>query len=210
MEPDNAVYPEDNPAMQNLMQMVSLLPGVMVMGDDRVKRVRIMRGGAPLWVLNGVAIRNSGSGGFGEVGMGGEVPAIIKNLPVFDVERLEILKPPRSAIWGARGAGGVILVYTKKGGGQIYNPILSPDFSIVGHTLVKEFYSPKYDIEDDRHAAPDYRATLYWNPKLVTDENGNASIEFFNSDNAEQLQVQIEGLSDDGIPGAYLKTYGEK
>jgi len=210
MEPDNTVYSEDNIAMQTLMQMVQLLPGVMVMGDDRRKIVKIMRGGAPLWVLNGVAIPNSGSGGFGEVGMGGGVPAIIENLPVFDVERLEILKPPRSAIWGARGAGGVILVYTKKGEGRSYNPVLSPEFSIAGHAFAKEFYSPKYDVEDDRHTAPDYRATLYWNPLLATDENGNASIEFFNSDNAEQLQVQIEGLSDDGIPGTYLKTYGEK
>ena len=210
MPPDNTLYSEDNPAMQTLVQMVSLLPGVMVMGDDRNKVVKIMRGGAPLWVLNGVAISNSGSGGFGEVGMGGKVPAVIENLPVFDVERLEILKPPRSAIWGARGAGGVILVYTKKGEGQIYKPILSPDFSIPGHAVAKEFYSPKYDIEDERHTAPDYRTTLYWNPVLATDENGNANIEFFNSDNAEQLQVQIEGLSDDGIPGAYLKTYGEK
>ncbi len=178
------------------------------MGDNRRRIVTIMSGGAPLWVLNGVAISNSGSGGFGEVGMGGAVPAIIENMLIFDVERLEILKPPRSAIWGARGAGGVILVYTKKGEGRTYNPVLSPEFSIAGHAFAKEFYSPKYDVEDDRHKAPDYRATLYWNPNIITDENGNAKVEFFNSDTAIEIQVSIEGLSENGIPGTYLETFG--
>jgi len=33
---------------------------------------------------------------------------------------------------------------------------------------------------------------------------------FYNSDNADQIQVAIEGLSDEGKPGTYLKTFGEK
>ena len=33
---------------------------------------------------------------------------------------------------------------------------------------------------------------------------------FYNSDNAEQIQVAIEGLSQNGTPGTYLKLFGEK
>ena len=56
---------------------------------------------------------------------------------------------------------------------------------------------------------PDYRSTLYWNPLLITDENGKATIRFFNSDNAHKIEIAVEGLSSSGVPGTYLQTFGE-
>jgi len=134
-------------------------------------------------------------------------PTFITTLDTYTIERVELLKGPAAAIWGSRGANGVILIYTKRGGGT--EPILAPDFTILGHSAKREFYSPKYDVKLDRHEAPDYRATLYWNPKIVTDQQGNATIEFFNSDTAEEIQISIEGLSEDGVPGTYLETFGK-
>ena len=78
----------------------------------------------------------------------------------------------------------------------------------MGHSNQKEFYSPKYDVKRDQHLSPDYRATLYWNPNIITDANGHAKVEFFNSDAAKEIQVNIEGLSEYGIPGSLLESFG--
>jgi TonB-dependent SusC/RagA subfamily outer membrane receptor len=139
----------------------------------------------------------------------GPAPSFIATMDTFTVERVELLKGPRAAIYGSRGANGVILIYTNKGVGQKRRAVLAPDFTIPGHAAERVFYSPKYDVKIDAHNTADYRATLYWNPSVTTDEEGNATIEFFNSDTVKKIQLSIEGLSPDGIPGTYLETIGE-
>ena len=138
------------------------------------------------------------------------VPKYIEFMDTFTVERIELLRGPSAAMYGSRGANGVILIYTKRGGGTRPKPVLSPDFTIMGHAEEREFYSPKYDVKLDEHNALDYRATLFWNPSFTTDQNGKAKLKFFNSDHAERLQIAIEGLSIHGTPGVYLETFGSK
>ncbi len=186
----------------SLMDFVSRFAGVTVYGSFPYIAVSIRGRGAPLWILNGVPVGN-------DIGsLKPSVPAQIASMDISNVERVELLKGPSAAIWGSRGGNGVFLVYTKRGGGSELK--LSPEFDITGHTAEREFYSPNYSVKLDRHSFPDYRATLYWNPTFRTDNNGNAKLLFYNSDNAEQIQVAIEGLSDEGKPGAYLKTFGDK
>ena len=48
-------------------------------------------------------------------------------------------------------------------------------------------------------------STLYWNPNIRTDKNGNATFKFIN--NTNQIQLSIEGLSKYGNPGVYLKSF---
>lgn len=205
LDADATLYAEDHKAFHTVLQLLQLFNGVTVIRNN----VSIRRGGAPLWILDGRPLANEAtSSGFANVAAGGPVPALIATMDTFTVERVELLKGPRAAFWGARGANGVILIYTKRGEGQTYNPVLSPDFTISAHAVEKEFYSPKYDVKKEEHRAPDYRATLYWNPNIKTDENGNAKVKFFNSDTAKELQVSIEGLSKNGTPGTYLKTFG--
>ena len=45
---------------------------------------------------------------------------------------------------------------------------------------------------------PDYRSTLYWNPLIKTDENGNATISFRTSDVDGRYKVTIEGMTSEG------------
>lgn len=220
-KPDATVYAADHIAFQTVLQLVGLFAGVTVNGN----KVSIRNGGTPLWVLNGIPVYNENPSasasaiqaqGLGEalqLSMAsstavGEAPAFIATMDTFTVERVEILKGPRAAIYGSRGANGVILIYTSKGVGQTRREVLAPDFTISGHALEKEFYSPKYDVKLEAHNTADYRATLYWNPYVTTDKEGNASIEFYNSDTANQIQLSIEGLSN-GIPGTYLETFNK-
>jgi TonB-dependent SusC/RagA subfamily outer membrane receptor len=190
--------------------------------------VSIRNRGTPLWVLDGIPVYNNNpesnnvalqaetpgdassvEASFEETLRPGPAPTFIATMDTFTIERVELLKGPRAAIYGSRGANGVILIYTKRGVGQTREPVLSPDFTILGHGTEKEFYVPKYDVKKDAHTTPDYRATLYWNPSVITDENGNATIEFFNSDTAKQIQLSFEGISSNGILGTHLETFGE-
>ncbi|MCK5443748.1 MAG: TonB-dependent receptor plug domain-containing protein, partial [Maribacter sp.] len=209
--PDATLYTKDTRETGlALLYYIRRFASVMVYGSFPNFKVSIRGGGTPLWVLNGVPLSKGGPQGIGiEASLiPAAVPPQIATMDISNVERVELLKGPAAAIWGSRGANGVFLVYTKLGGGSKLK--LSPEFDIAGHAADREFYSPNYSVKLDRHSLPDYRATLYWNPSFRTDNNGNARLLFYNSDNAEQIQVAIEGLSAQGTPGAYLKTFGEK
>ncbi|MBK1693242.1 TonB-dependent vitamin B12 receptor [Chromatium weissei] len=54
----------------------------------------------------------------------------LENLPLAQVERIEIVRGPRSSLYGSEAIGGVIQIFTKKGGGA-----LTPRFSIGAGTL---------------------------------------------------------------------------
>jgi len=209
--PDAALYTKDiRSTSLTLVDLISRFAGVTAYGSFPNYVVGIRQRGTPLWVLNGVPISKGYSQIVGIEGSAtpGPVPSQIATMDISNVERVELLKGPSAVMWGSRGANGVFLVYTKRGGGSKLE--LSPEFDIAGHATEREFYSPNYSIKLDEHSLPDYRATLYWKPSFRTDKRGNARLLFYNSDNADQIQVAIEGLSDEGKPGTYLKTFGEK
>lgn len=61
------------------------------------------------------------------------------------------------------------------------------------------FYSPEYPngpIPGD----VDYRRTLYWNPNVITDENGHVDIEFYNSSITRHFTVEAAGITSSGVP----------
>ena len=189
------------------------IPGISISGSNNVSyqslvvtirgtaSFNIEAGVAPLWVLDDVPFTSPDGVG---------VPAFIANLSTTEIDRVEVLKGPKTAAYGVRAQGGVILVYTRRGGAiniESSPDIISPDFTINGFKKVKEFYSPKYNVKQDYHAKPDYRTTLYWNSNIRTGKDGKASITFYNSDISRKLEVSIEALAPFGIPGTYIKTF---
>ncbi len=65
-----------------------------------------------------------------------------------------------------------------------------------------QFYAPDYLFEKLRMSTlPDYRNTLYWNPEVITDGNGNGEISFYTSDESGSYQICIEGFGYDGLFG---------
>ncbi len=128
----------------------------------------------------------------------------IFSIPVSDVDYVDVLKGPSAAIYGSRGAGGVIVVMTKRGAPD-------HDFSkdpaagtllakVLGYSLVREFYAPRYD-QPQPVTRPDYRATLHWAPLIRTDAAGRASVSFFASDTKTLLHIVAEGVGPTGQPG---------
>jgi len=66
------------------------------------------------------------------------------------------------------------------------------------------FYSPDYDKEDRQMV--DTRNALYWNPLIITDDKGEATIRFFTSDIRSGFTGVIEGVSGSGYIGS--TTFG--
>ncbi|PQJ97036.1 TonB-dependent vitamin B12 receptor [Chromatium okenii] len=54
----------------------------------------------------------------------------LENVPLAQVERIEVVRGPRSSLYGSEAIGGVIQIFTKKGGGP-----LTPRFSLGAGTL---------------------------------------------------------------------------
>lgn len=76
-----------------------------------------------------------------------------------------------------------------------------------GFTTERKFYVPKYSGPRNSLQREDYRTTIYWNPSVNTDKDGNASFEFFNSDAKGLYRVVVEGLDNAGNIGRTVYKY---
>jgi hypothetical protein len=66
-----------------------------------------------------------------------------------------------------------------------------------GYSEVPEFYAPEYPdgpIQGD----VDYRRTLYWNPSLTTDAQGETIVTFYNNSNSKHFDISSEGITPQG------------
>ena len=71
--------------------------------------------------------------------------------------------------------------------------------TVDGYTSPYAFYAPEYPngpIAGD----VDYRRTLYWNPNVITDTDGQATVEFYNNSITEHFNVSAAGITPSGIP----------
>ncbi len=83
---------------------------------------------------------------------------------------------------------------------KINNSIVIP-----GLQLVREFYSPQYDTDEEKKdPEPDLRKTIYWDPDVKLDSEGKTEILFYNSDRYGKVRCVLEGFTREGIP-----VYGE-
>lgn len=67
-----------------------------------------------------------------------------------------------------------------------------------GYSPVREFYNPDYSMLEPE---PDYRRTLYWNPDLSTDENGEATVRFYNNGAGGDFTVDLQTVTPSGLIG---------
>ena len=71
-----------------------------------------------------------------------------------------------------------------------------------GYCPKKEFYQPNYDKVSDENLISDYRNTLLWAPSVITDEKGEATVNFFCSDINFGFVGKVEGVSGEGLLGS--------
>lgn len=70
-------------------------------------------------------------------------------------------------------------------------------FLIPGFAQSADFYQPDYSQQSVPKDG-DHRRTLYWNPHLVMDPKGEATITFYNNSHTTCLSVEAEGQSSGG------------
>ena len=140
-----------------------------------------------------------------------------------DVSSIEVLRGGGAAsLYGMKGANGILIITTKQGDVDYasyipgYHPYNERKPALVnykfhnGYDLRRQFYSPDYDNPNTNKQLIDPRTTIYWNPNIVTDENGKAHVSFFNADGMGSYKVITEGLSPDGQLGRQVYKYGVK
>lgn len=141
-------------------------------------------------------------------------PEFLDNIIPNDVETIEILKSiGNTAIYGARGGNGVIIITTKRGGSSAFNKPVSVDGIITvmpkGYNISREFYSPKYSPEST-DSAPDFRSTIYWNPLIATNESGKGQFTYYSSDEPGTHRIVVEGIDMYGNLARAVYTYTVK
>ncbi|MBQ8052003.1 MAG: hypothetical protein IJ197_10625 [Bacteroidaceae bacterium] len=67
-----------------------------------------------------------------------------------------------------------------------------------GFAFQEDFYHPDYQRNPPKEGQKDYRRTLYWNPDLQLDEQGEARITLFNNSQRTRIAVEAEGQTPDG------------
>lgn len=118
-----------------------------------------------------------------------------------NIERVAVLKGVQATLLGSDGAGGAIVITTKKGFAGInksasYN---TKKVTPLGYQKPIEFYSPRYETTDERNnSVPDLRTTIYWNPNVTVSALGEGIFNFYTSDASTTYTVVIEGITSDG------------
>ena len=69
-------------------------------------------------------------------------------------------------------------------------------------TLAKQFYRPRYTTSNrDKGMGTDLRSTLHWEPNVITNAAGKATVSFFSADIPANYTVIVEGTDMDGQLG---------
>lgn len=83
------------------------------------------------------------------------------------------------------------------------------DLTPLGYIKERKFYIPKYDTPE-RRAVNDIRTTIYWNPDVVTGEDGKVQLNYYNSDGIGSYRVVVEGIDAHGNIGRAVYRYTVK
>ena len=71
--------------------------------------------------------------------------------------------------------------------------------TVDGYSRPYQFYAPEYP-DGPVFGDVDYRRTLYWNPNVITDTVGQATVEFYNNSITEHFNISAAGITPSGIP----------
>lgn len=193
--PDERIILDSIPFASNAFNVFDVVrtkvPGIMIYGnapDQQVsfKRGAILSGNSCMILLDGTVIRHSRA----------------FSLPPVNVSHIDILLDDNAlATFGPNAGGGVIAIYTRKATERLISSITEGflSFTHPGYSKPKEFPKQAIISSSQENWKPDFRNTLFWSP-LVIKEDGEKQITFTSSDEKSDYIIQIQGISELGIP----------
>ncbi len=145
---------------------------------------------------------------------------LLDGMPIFDtdkaikmdplkIKQLEVVK--QKVILGKESYSG-ILSYTTYDHDLSWYTIdpLALQETYDGLQLQREFYTPKYETEQQTDSRlPDFRTLLHWVPNITTKE-GKAQINFYTSDQQGTYIGILQGMTEEGEMGSTTFTFEVK
>ncbi|HEV2355234.1 MAG TPA: TonB-dependent receptor plug domain-containing protein, partial [Puia sp.] len=129
----------------------------------------------------------------------GDIKTFIESLDASNIEFIEVLKGPLTAIYGMEGSGGVILINSvnkNEAVAQTNGKGLTTIYP-KGYYAQPDVYASGWDPKKGQAAvggAAD-APTLYWNGDIVTDNNGKARVDFFTGRQQAVYSASIIGIT---------------
>ena len=136
---------------------------------------------------------------------------MVSTLPLADIDKIEVLKGASTAIFGLNGGGGVISIFTKRGGGQTSKTVFhSLNQKVSGFYQARVFYKPIVVNAQTEGSKPSLNSTLFWAPNVVVNKSGKAEISFYNGDYPATIRATFQGMALTGAPVTAETTYKVK
>ncbi|WP_445381888.1 TonB-dependent receptor [Robiginitalea sp. IMCC43444] len=144
----------------------------------------------PLWVIDGFIVGNS--------------PGLDPTwgITMLNIDRIEVLRPAEGAIYGSRAGEGVILLYTRNGSEFDYTNRKEGGLLFQGYHQSEGFESYAEQLSKKPRRYEGRPATLFWNPDLQTDANGEAIVEIDSPVALEQLEIKVSTVTETGAIGS--------
>lgn len=172
----------------NIFQLIMRLPGVFVSGEQ----VTVRGSGNLMFMVDGIPVES----------------AFIQAISPDDVDNVGVIKDAaRLSFFGSRAGDGIIIINTKRGTVNLKETPGVIKYRPLGYLNPDEFYMPRYDLAEVKNQPEiDYRSTIYWNPDIVTDSNGQAKVSFYTADMNATYTITVEGMDKNGEVYHQVKT----
>jgi hypothetical protein len=130
------------------------------------------------------------------VNMGETVGDRLYALNTSMIDHIEVSSMINSQM-GANNSYGVIFVFTKKAIPDKFKSI--PTVKLRGFDAPHFFQGPAYETSQPENSKPDYRSTIYWNPKInLNYSKTRAEFSFYTSDISGNYRIIVEGVTEKG------------
>ena len=125
---------------------------------------------------------------------------ILSSIQTSNMSSLSLLRGADAAILGSRGSAGAIVITLKDPKNLPAKPALGIiTYTPLGYSDSVEFYHPVYDTPEKKDAQrADLRSTIYWNPTLLLNAEGKATLEYYTPDSTAPEDIIIEGVDKNG------------
>ena len=150
-----------------------------------------------------------------EISMRGATPAVyldgmeveaefLIGMPGSEISFIDALKGVDAAVFSNSG-NGVIAIYSNTGSLDYSSRHIKRkpgiiDFKGHGFYTAREFFAPDHINGFEELMKADIRTTLHWEPQIRSNTKNTSEISFFTSDTKGDFIIEVEGISDEGIP----------
>lgn len=179
--PDQVIYIED--LTVNYANVIEILrdrvTGLAIIGGEITLRgpSSIMLSSEPMFIVDDVQVDRFS----------------FLNIPVPEIERIEVLRGPSTAILGSRGGNGALLIYTRRAS---HMQQYSYEYQFRGYQVPNEFYISRIEVKKfDESQVP---RTILWAPNITPDENGRVRVRIPYFNGGQDLRFRLEGIDQNG------------